>query len=77
MISLWPFTPNNLYLADIHLCYYAVGVKAHKENNKVLIFCASKYKLHVAKTKHNIKTPDTIFYYAYWAYQIKTRNKIL
>ena len=45
-------------------------MKAHKENNKVLIFCASKYKLHVTKTKHNVKTPDTIFYYAYWAYQI-------
>ena len=53
-----------------HLCYCAVGVKAHKENNKVLIFCASKYKLHVAETKHNVKTPDTIFYYTYWAYQI-------
>ena len=53
-----------------HLCYCAVGVKAHKENNKVLMFCASKYKLHVAKTKHNVKTPDTIFCYAYWAYQI-------
>ena len=26
--------------------------------------------VHVAKTKHNVKTPDTIFYYAYWAYQI-------
>ena len=45
-------------------------MKAQKENNKVLIFCASKYKLHVAKTKHNVKTPDTIFYFPYWAYQI-------
>ena len=35
-------------------------MKAHKENNKVLIFCASKYKLHVAKTKHNVKTPDIL-----------------
>ena len=44
--------------------------ESSQRNNKVLNFCASKYKIHFAKAKHNVKTHDTYFYYAYWAYQI-------
>ena len=45
-----------------HLCYCAIGVKAHKK--KILrfkMFCASKYKIHLTKTKHSVKPPDIIF----------------
>ena len=60
IISLRAFTPNILYLTASYLCYCAVGVKAQKEIIRFYFFCASTNKIHVAKTKHNVKTPDTI-----------------
>ena len=61
--SLWAFTPTILYLAARPLMLLRCWCESSQRNNKVLHFLRVQKQNTCRKTKLNVKTPDTIFYF--------------